>query len=324
MNLFEHAAHLYTQASAQTISDDDIAAVVNWPIESVSVLFSVADQLRLHYCGNEVDPCSLMNVKSGGCSEDCAFCAQSGHSHTSVNVTDLAKPEEIRERLANARKHNLPFCVVSSGRRLTRDQVGTICSALKGSAGEKHASLGILDKEEFAMLVDAGVVCYNHNLEASSSYFPKIVSTHTWEERVNTVRCAKAAGLRVCCGGIFGVGETWNNRVQFAKELKELDVDTIPINFFNPVPGTRAKAPKESPLEFLKIVSLFRIMLPAKTIKVCGGREFHLGSLQSLLFYAGANGYVSGGYLTTKGAGVDADDVMIASLGLQKRSIENR
>jgi len=323
MNLFEQAAHLYARASADAIDDTDIAAIINWPLESLSVLFSVADQIRLKYCGNSVDPCSLMNVKSGGCSEDCAFCAQSGHSHTSVDITELAKPEEITKRLQNAHEHNLPFCVVSSGRRLTQQEVGTICSALKGQKGEKHASLGILDKEEFTMLVDAGVVCYNHNLETSSTYFPSIVSTHTWGERAATVRLAKASGLHVCCGGIFGIGETWDDRKAFAKELKELNVDTIPINFFNPVPGTRITAPKESALEFLKIVALYRLMLPTKTIKVCGGREYHLGALQSLLFYAGANGYVSGGYLTTKGAGIDADDIMIESLGLNKRSIDN-
>ena len=324
MNSFERAAQLYSHAAADAIDESDIAAIIDWPLESMSVLFSVSDQIRLKFCGTSVDPCSLMNVKSGGCSEDCAFCAQSGHSHTSVDITELAKPEEIASRLEHARSHNLPFCVVSSGRRLTRDEVGIICSALKGNPGEKHASLGILDNEEFSMLADAGVVCYNHNLETSREFFPNIVSTHTWDERAATVKLAKSAGMHVCCGGIFGLGESWKDRTTFARELKSLNVDTIPINFFNPVPGTRLAPPKESPLELLKIVALFRLMMPTKTIKVCGGREYHLGSLQSLLFYAGANGYVSGGYLTTKGAGVDADDTMVASLGLAKRSIDNK
>jgi biotin synthase len=319
MDLFEKAEHLYTHAAAGVIDGNDIETIIGWPLESMSVLFSVTDQIRLKFCGASVDPCSLLNVKSGGCSEDCSFCAQSGHNRTSVPVTDLADPELIRQRLAHARSNNLPFCVVSSGRRLSREEVLTICDALKGNPGEKHASLGILDKFEFDQLRDAGVVCYNHNLETSRDYFPKIVSTHTWDERVATVKLAKAAGMRVCCGGIFGVGETWNDRKEFCLQLKALDVDTIPLNFFNPVPGTRAKPPKESPLEFLKIVALFRLVLPAKTIKVCGGRELHLGALQSLLFYAGANGYVSGGYLTTQGAGIDADDRMIEALGLHKR-----
>lgn len=319
MNLFEHAQYLYTKSIADTIDDSDIKMIIDWPLESLSVLFAVADQLRHHFCGTIADPCSIMNVKSGGCSEDCAFCAQSAHSDTSVNITGLADPEDIKKQLAMATAHHLPFCVVSSGRRLTTEEVSIICSALRNSPGEKHASLGILNSDEFSMLADAGVVCYNHNLETNHTFFPNIVSTHTWEERADTVRRAKAAGLHICCGGIFGLGETWEDRAAFAKEVKALAVDSIPINFFNPVPGTRVKRPNESPLEFLKIVSLFRLVLPSKTIKVCGGREYHLGPLQSLLFYAGANGYISGGYLTTKGAGVDADDRLIDTLGLQKR-----
>lgn len=321
MNPFERASHLYTRAIGNAVDDNDIAEIINWPAESLSVLFAAADQVRRNFHGNSVDPCSLMNVKSGGCSEDCAFCAQSGHNDTTVDITGLADTAEIRKKLDYARSRNLPFCVVSSGRRLTRSETGSICDALTGCSGEKHASLGILDDEEFAMLRKAGVVCYNHNLETSRSHFPKIVSTHTWDERAATVKRAKAAGLRVCCGGIFGIGETWNDRREFCLQLRELGVDTVPINFFNPVPGTRLAPPAESPLDFLKIVALFRLTLPARAIKVCGGRELHLGALQGLMFYAGANGYVSGGYLTTPGAGIDNDDRMIAALGLKKREI---
>ncbi|MBN1578644.1 MAG: biotin synthase BioB [Chitinispirillaceae bacterium] len=322
MNLFEAASRLYSHAIDGGIDPAGIDAVIDWPKESLSVLFAATDQVRRRFYGTTVDPCSLMNVKSGGCSEDCAFCAQSGHNSASVGVTGLADPEEIKKRLALARGHDLPFCVVSSGRRLTRNEIRTICSALKDVSGEKHASLGILDDGEFALLRDAGVVCYNHNLETSRSFFPKIVSTHTWEERVATVKRAKAAGLRVCCGGIFGVGETWADRREFCLQIRGLDVDIIPLNFFNPVPGTRLAPPVESPLDFLKIVAFFRLVMPAKTIKVCGGRELHLGGLQGLMFFAGANGYVSGGYLTTPGAGIDADDMMIAGLGLKKRGVE--
>lgn len=320
--LFATAAHLYQRALDNAIDDNDMETIVSWPNEALSILFGATDQIRRHFHGNQVDPCSLMNVKSGGCSEDCAFCAQSAHSDTKVDVTKLADPEAIKEKLAAARSHNLPFCVVSSGRKLTKTQIGAICDALKNEPGEKHASLGLLDDEEFAMLRDAGVVCFNHNLETNSSFFPNIVTTHKWQQRRDTVTRAKKAGLRVCCGGIFGVGETWEDRKQFARELRELDVDTVPLNFFNPVPGTRATPPKESPLEFLKIVSLFRLVLPLKTVKVCGGRELHLGGLQGLMFHAGANGYVSGGYLTTAGAGVDADDTLIAALGLKKKDID--
>ncbi|MBN1308808.1 MAG: biotin synthase BioB [Chitinispirillaceae bacterium] len=322
MNRFEAASRLYSRAIEGGIDAADIDAIIDWPIASLSILFAAADQVRRHFHRNIVDPCSLMNVKSGGCSEDCAFCAQSRYNSASVDITGLSDPEEIRKRLAFARNRDLPFCVVSSGRRPSRREIATLCTALKDAPGEKHASLGILDEGEFALLRDAGVVCYNHNLETSRSFFPNIVSTHAWEERVATVKMAKAAGLHVCCGGIVGLGETWADRKEFCLQLRELDVHIVPLNFFNPVPGTRLAPPEESPLEFLKIVALFRLAMPAKTIKVCGGREMHLGGLQALMFFAGANGYVSGGYLTTPGAGIDADERMIEDLGLRKRGVQ--
>jgi biotin synthase len=171
---------------------------------------------------------------------------------------------------------------------------------------------------EFGLLKDGGVVCYNHNLETSRSFFKNVCTTHAYDDRIATVKRAKKAGIHVCCGGIFGLGESWKDRRSLCLELMALDVDTVPINFFNPISGTRASPPTERPLEFLKIVSMFRLALPDKTIKVCGGREFHLGNLQPLIFFSGANGYVSGGYLTTKGDGIEADDRMIEMLGLKK------
>ncbi|NLE00387.1 MAG: biotin synthase BioB, partial [Fibrobacter sp.] len=142
---------------------------------------------------------------------------------------------------------------------------------------------------------------------------------HTWDERVETIRRAKKVGLHVCCGGILGLGESWEQRKEFCLQIRELDIDTVPLNFLNPIKGTRVAPTQDTPLDLLKVVSLFRLAMPKRTIKVCGGRELHLGQLQGLLFFAGANGYVSGGYLTTKGAGVDTDDLLIRSLGLTPR-----
>ncbi|MFP4015061.1 MAG: biotin synthase BioB [Chitinispirillaceae bacterium] len=319
MNYFSTADKLFQKAIADKIDEKDLELISEWPLEKISVLFAAADGARTHFCGKEVDPCTLMSIRSGGCGEDCAFCSQSAHNSTDVKIQELAHPDEISRRCEQAYEAGFPFCVVSSGRRLTRKDLETVLSALSGCRGEKHASLGILSDEEFSMLVRAGVTCYNHNLETSRSYFPKIVTTHSYDERVDTVRRAKRAGLNVCCGGIFGLGETWTDRIEFCLELRELDVDTVPINFLNAIPGTRVSPPRESPMEFLKIVSMFRLALPSKCIKVCGGREVNLGSLQSMIFLAGANGYVSGGYLTTPGAGTDADDRMIRALGLEKR-----
>jgi biotin synthase len=316
MNYFEMADTLSEKSITRALTDMDLDDIIAWPLDELPLLFAAADRVRRRFFGNTVNPCTLMNVKSGACSEDCAFCSQSAHHATGVAVTPLSSADEIRKQAQTAALSGLPFCVVSSGRRLGRSDVKKIADALAPCACEKHASLGILDDEDFALLKKAGVVCYNHNLETSRSFFPSIITTHAYDDRIATVKKAQAAGMKVCCGGIFGLGETWEQRKEMCLELKSLDVDTVPINFLNAIPGTRAQQPKESPLEFLKIISLFRLALPSKTIKVCGGREANLGGLQGLMFYAGANGYVTGGYLTTPGAGLAHDDAMIEKLGL--------
>ena len=318
MNYFGKAYNLSEISLTGAISEKDLDEIIAWPLEELPLLFAAADRVRRRFFGNTVNPCTLMNVKSGACSEDCAFCSQSARHATGIKITELASAEEIRYAAQAAALNHLPFCVVSSGRRIGRGDIKKIADALDPCSCEKHASLGILDDEDFALLKKAGVVCYNHNLETARSFFPSIVSTHTYDDRISTVKKAKAAGLKVCCGGIFGLGESWEHRKELCLEIRALDVDTMPINFLNAIPGTRAQPPKESPLEFLKIVSLFRLGLPSKTIKVCGGREANLGGLQGLMFYAGANGYVSGGYLTTSGAGLQFDDAMIEKLGLAR------
>jgi len=319
MDLFQKADDLYHKSTNKSINDSDLDEIIAWPEESLSILFACADQVRRHFFKNEVEPCTLMNIKSGNCSENCAFCSQSSHNTASISTHDLSSPETIVKNFQAALANNLDFCVVSSGRKLSTDELRRVADALKTVGAPSHASLGILSEEELSLLRDAGVVCYNHNLETSRDFFPSLCTTHSYNDRIATVQKAKKTGLNVCCGGIFGVGESWLDRKALCKELKNLDVDTVPINFFNPIEGTRAKPPQESPLEFLKIVSLFRLALSDKTIKVCGGRERHLGALQSLIFLAGANGYVSGGYLTTGGNGIDADNTMINTMGLKKR-----
>ena len=325
MNYFQKSESLYNSAVSNGgagISESDMRDVAEWPLDQAVLLFPAADQARRRFFGDAVDPCAIMSVKSGGCGEDCAFCSQSAHNRADVAVHGLCPADEIVSRCREAWSKSLPFCVVSSGKRLDKSEFQALCGALSecGNDGEKHASLGILGGSDFAALRDVGVVCYNHNLETSRDYFGKIVTTHRYDDRVATVRGAKAAGLRVCCGGIFGVGESWEDRIALCLELRGLGVDTVPINFLNAIEGTRVEPPKEPPLEFLKIVSLYRLAMPKSAIKVCGGREKNLGALQSLIFLAGANGYITGGYLTTEGAGVDADDGMIGALGLSRKN----
>jgi biotin synthase len=319
MTCFEKAGTLFDKSISNAIDGQDLDAIIAWPERELSVLFAVADQVRRAHFDNEVDPCALLNVKSGGCSEDCAFCGQSAHNKTAVAVKELSAPEDIIAASRAAEKRQLTFCVVSSGRRLDNSELRKVTDALKRCNGELHASLGILKEEEFRLLKDAGVVCYNHNLETSRRYYAEIVTTHGYDDRIATVKAAKKAGLAVCCGGIFGMGETWEDRKSLCMEIKKLDVDTIPLNFLMPIAGARLPPPGETPMDFLKIVSMFRLAHPDKTIKVCGGRELNLGKLQSLIFLAGANGYISGDYLTTKGDSVESDDEMIRMLGLVKK-----
>jgi biotin synthase len=318
MNLFVQAQELYEKSVSGSIREAELDVIIAWPEDGISVLFACADKLRRQFYKNTVSPCTLLNIKSGNCPEDCAFCSQSSHNNAAIVRHGLVDAGEIVKCFADARSKNLDFCVVSSGKKLSTEEIRVVAGALKSVGAPSHASLGILSDDEFALLRDAGVMCYNHNLESSRKFFPNICTTHTYDDRIATVKRAQKAGFTVCCGGIFGLGESWEDRTSLCLEIRDLGVDVIPLNFLNPIPGTRVATPKESPLEFLKIVSLFRIAIPKKTIKVCGGREHHLGNLQSLIFFAGANGYISGGYLTTPGSKVESDDAMIASLGMKK------
>jgi biotin synthase len=318
MDIFSKAEQLYAKSIDEKIDEADLDGIIAWPEDGISVLFACADRLRRKFFRDTVSPCTLLNIKSGNCPEDCSFCSQSSHNRASIVEHGLVDPEVIVQSFRQAQVRALDFCVVSSGKKLSTDEIRIVAGALKTVGSPSHASLGILTDEEFAILRDAGVICYNHNLETSRNFFPNVCTTHTYDDRVETVKRAKKAGLKVCCGGIFGIGESWEDRKALCLELAGLDVDVIPINFFNPIPGTRAEPPRESPMEFLKIVSMFRIAIPKKTIKVCGGREHHLGNLQSLIFFAGANGYISGGYLTTPGSNVESDDALIKDLRLKK------
>ncbi|MDR0306165.1 MAG: biotin synthase BioB [Chitinispirillales bacterium] len=326
MKYFKEAQKLFEKAVGSGIDEEEMRIVAKWPLDKVSLLFSAADQVRRLFFKNKVDPCTLMNIKSGGCGEDCAFCSQSNHNSANINVQSLSNPKEIGRRCKEAWSKGYPFCVVSSGKKLEAAEFETVCKALsecKGS-GEKHASLGILSDDELKALFKAGVSFYNHNLETSRSYFNNIVTTHTYDDRFDTVMRVKMSGMRVCSGGIFGMGESWEHRIELCVDLRNLGVNIVPINFLNAILGTRVEPLKESPLELLKIVAMFRLAMPNVTIKVSGGREANLGSLQNLIFYAGANGYVTGGYLTTPGAGFEADEQMIAALGLKNRSRGSR
>jgi biotin synthase len=214
------------------------------------------------------------------------------------------------------------FGIVTSGTSLgPGEELERICAALRRirseSSIEPSCSLGIIEQETAVRLKTAGAVTYHHNLETARSFFPSICTTHDYEDDIQTIRNARQAGLKVCCGGIFGMGETMAQRVELALTLRELEVDSVPINFLNPIPGTRlADANFLTPLECLHILALYRLILPTKRIAVCGGREKNLRDLQSWMFLAGANGTMIGNYLTTTGRDEQQDLQMLKDLGL--------
>ena len=284
-----------------------------------------ANKIRQRFLGSDISCCALVSAKQGRCPEDCSFCAQSVRFNTSVDEYPLTD----REGLVEAVKGASELCagslgIVTSGRELSDEEVDRLCEGTRGVNGTNglhlHASLGLLSPQNARQLKNSGVRRINHNLETSERFFPKLCTTHSYSDRIRTIKEAKEAGLEVCSGGIFGVGESPEDRVYLAFTLKELDVDTIPLNFLHPIPGTPlANADPLAPREILGIIALFRFILPTKEIKVAGGREKNLGDLQSWIFYAGANSIIVGGYLSTNGRTPEEDFRMISDLGLRMK-----
>ena len=294
-----------------------------WGMDLVD-LFKGATKIREYFSGKKVHLCAVVNAKSGRCHEDCSFCAQSAHHKNNIQSFPLISNEDILTRAREARSIRAGrFGIVISGKGISNDdELQAICDAVSGMREgvsiNRCASLGVLGQEQIDALYKAGLRRYHHNLETSESFFPNICTTHTFKERVRTVEFAKAAGFEVCCGGLFGLGESNDDVLDLAFTIRDLGADSVPINFLNPAPGTRtANIPLMDPLKALRIIAIFRFILPDKEIKVCGGREAVLRSLQPLLFYAGANGMMIGNYLTTSGQNPKDDLRMIRDLGLE-------
>lgn len=286
-------------------------------------LLNAAYRIRKRFRGKKVELCAITNARSGACLEDCAFCAQSSWHKTNVPVYPLLEPDEIYHRAKRAEDLGAGyFCIVTSGRRLqNKKDFLKICKAISKIRSRLKlnvdGSLGELSLDEARALKDAGLFRYNHNLETARSLYAEVCTTHTYSDRLKTIENVKRAGLELCCGGIFGMGETWAQRLEFAFALKNLNPECIPLNFLNPVPGTKLQNQNPlAPLEFLKIIALFRFLFPKQEIKICGGREANLRSLQPFLFLAGADSIILGDYLTTKGNPPQYDLQMIRDLGL--------
>ncbi len=287
-------------------------------------LLPLTSLMRRNLSGNKVMLCSIVNAKSGLCSEDCAFCAQSSAHKTGVKTHPLLPAEELIEAAKSARENGASeFSIVTSGKGITAaheiDQVARAIEGIRKIGINPCVSPGMVSPETLDKWIDAGLSRYHHNLETSRSFFPQICTTHDYEEDVQAVRAAGEKGIKTCSGGIFGLGESFEERVELALLLRDLEVASIPVNFLNPIPGTpmAKKAPGIVPLEALLTIAMLRLVSPRARIIICGGREVNLRDLQALVFEAGANGLMIGNYLTTSGRDPKEDLQMIEDLGME-------
>jgi biotin synthase len=315
------AALARRSAAGQPLMHDDAMQLATAPPQAQTEILRWAGWLRREAFGDEVRFCSIVPSRLGGCSEDCAWCGQSRHAGCGPQP-----PTELAEIEAAARASaSLPaacFCIVSPGRRageaglalLRRANAHLSASGLPPAC----ASLGELDDESARRLRACGVVRYNHNLETSRRHFARVVTTHTYDDRLATLRAARSAGLELCCGGIFGIGEDWADRVELALTLRDaVRPEVTPLNFLDPRPGTPlGGAVPLGPDECLRIIALFRFVLPRTEIKVAGGRRL-LGPRQDDVFAAGASALMVGNYLTTCGRSAAEDVEMVARSGLK-------
>ncbi len=279
-----------------------------------------ANKTREAFIGSRFELCSILNAKSGRCAEDCKFCAQSLRHSCNIATYPLLEKDKIIEAARRAKEIGAEkFGIVTSGNRLTKKELEKIADAIT-EINEKIgitvcASLGALKKEELKMLKKCGLFRYHHNIETSAHFYPKIVSTHKFKERVDTIKDIKEAGLEACSGGIIGMGESWQDRIEMACILKELDVDSVPINLLVPIKGTRMESMQPiSCNDAIRAISIFRIILKDKIIKIAAGRETILKDFQGLGFMAGANGMLIGGYLTIKGRDIAQDYELIKEI----------
>ncbi|MGC8926240.1 MAG: biotin synthase BioB [Calditerrivibrio sp.] len=299
--------------SGEEISYGEIRFLIDFPEDDIQPLLNAAYEIKKAFFSSKIDLCSIANVKSGLCSEDCKFCAQSAHYKTESSVYEYIGEKKLRDAIEFYKSKGVRrFALVTSGKTLdeeTFDRILKDVKLIKDYGLVPDISAGILTKDQLLRLKDAGLNGFHHNLETSRTFFPKICSTHDYDEDVKTVKDAVELGLYVCSGGIFGIGESWEDRVELAYELKSLNVQSVPINFLNPIKGTPLEdRPVMSEIEALKIIAIYRFILPDRQIRICGGRNrvFNERS-KSIILKSGASGIMVGDYLTTTGFPIDSD-----------------
>lgn len=299
---------------------EESRAVLEAPDHEVMAILAAAFRVRHHHHGWNVNLHVLRNAKSGMCRENCAFCSQAIGAYSGVERYHLQSVDELVEgaRAAHAMKA-VKYCMVTATRGPSQRELEVICEATRRIKQEMDisicTSLGLLGPEQARQLAEAGVDRFNHNLETSRRYYREICQTHSFDDRVATIRAAKDAGMEACCGGIMGMGETDEDRLDLAYTLRELGVESIPVNFLDPRPGTPlGNLPMIRPLDALKTLCMFRFVNPTRDIRIAGGREVVLRQMQPFALYP-ANSMFTEGYLTTGGAGYDRDLEMLADAG---------
>lgn len=294
-------------------------ALAEMPLEP---LCASADKIRQHFCGNQFDLCTIINGKSGKCSENCKYCAQSSFYHTEVETYPLLGTEELIKQAEYNGKRGVPrYSIVTSGRKLSRQEVTQVCESIRTLKKSVDISIcvsfGLLDETEFQMVKDAGAIRVHNNLEASAGYFPNVCTTHSQADKITSIHAAKKAGLSVCSGGIMGLGERMADRIDLALTLRELDIQSVPINMLNPIPGTPYENnPRLTDEEMRRIVALFRFILPKSFIRLAGGRGL-MKDQGRKCFQSGANAAITGDMLTTSGITIQRDMEMLLELGYQ-------
>ncbi len=303
-------------------------ACLQLPDERLDELLQLAHDVRMRWCGPDVEVEGIVSVKTGGCPEDCHFCSQSGQFTSPVRAVWLDIPELVRAARETAATGASEFCIVAAvrgpdGRLLAQVRQGIEAIRAAGIQVEIACSIGMLTHQQVDELVDMGVHRYNHNLETARSYFPNVVTTHTWEERWDTLRMVGAAGMEVCCGGILGMGETLEQRAEFAAQLGELAPHEVPLNFLNPRPGTPfGDLPLLDARDALRAIATFRLALPHTILRYAGGRELTLGDLGTRAgMLGGINAVIVGNYLTTLGRDARADLALLDELKMPIKAL---
>lgn len=312
--------------SGEKISFEEAKTLIeikNSEEDLILFLSNCANDIRKHFCGDTFDLCTIMNAKSGKCSEDCRYCAQSSFYKTKTPIYSLVSKEEALKLAKSVEKDGAHrFSLVTSGKGLFSEKSSLELTEIyrylnKNSNIKLCASHGILNLEAAKALKEAGVTRYHHNLETSRDFYPKICSTHTYQDRVDTIIIAKKVGMEVCSGGIFGLGESPIDRIKMAFDLAELEIKSIPLNFLTPIPGTPLENSEAiNPIEIIKTIAVYRFILPDATIRYAGGR-LQLEELELQGFRGGINGALTGNFLTTTGSTISSDKEKILKEGFK-------